>query len=261
LVQVTVVPAATFKSSGANARLASDEAPVGIVTDADEPLGNGEEAGAGDGDTGDDEYELPHAIENARAVETRASRNINIKNLRLLRRRLSDGGSETKRFPRYETTLDFRKHFRARSQRAIKAGPRRQASIDQGDNRIDIARAIDHVVSAGCLQTLAGNRQPMLTILVGRRGERGRTQAELVAGGGHTTAHIPSFSGSSASLTVSPPTHLASKPPGADAQLPLVSQTGHEDDQREPLCHRIARDHPTVLANPAFALSPVSALS
>jgi hypothetical protein len=81
LVHVTVVPAATLKSSGANARLPSTSAPVGMVTAAEAPPadGGGDGDGDGDGDAGDDEYELPHAIENARTVEIRASRSVNIR--------------------------------------------------------------------------------------------------------------------------------------------------------------------------------------
>jgi hypothetical protein len=49
-IHVTVVPAATFTSSGVKARFPSVAAPVGIVMDGDDPLG----AGAGEGDSAGD---------------------------------------------------------------------------------------------------------------------------------------------------------------------------------------------------------------
>jgi hypothetical protein len=53
-VQVTVVPAATSRSSGMNALFPSVEAPTGIATDDDDAAGAGEGDGAGAGaGTGD----------------------------------------------------------------------------------------------------------------------------------------------------------------------------------------------------------------
>jgi hypothetical protein len=52
-VQVTVVPAATMRSSGENALFPSDEAPVGIATSDEDPAGVG--AGSGDGEGDGDE--------------------------------------------------------------------------------------------------------------------------------------------------------------------------------------------------------------
>jgi hypothetical protein len=53
-VQVTVVPAATSRSSGVKALFPSVDAPTGIATDDDDPpgAGEGDSAGAGAG-TGD----------------------------------------------------------------------------------------------------------------------------------------------------------------------------------------------------------------
>ena len=62
--QTTVVPASTFRSSGAKARLPSVSAPIGIVTvedgtpaggGVDDGEGDGEGEGAGDGEGADDE--------------------------------------------------------------------------------------------------------------------------------------------------------------------------------------------------------------
>ncbi|HJZ76834.1 MAG TPA: hypothetical protein VKE51_34105 [Vicinamibacterales bacterium] len=77
LVHVTVVPTATVRSSGANARLPSVDAPDGIVTDDEAaPV-----AGCvdGDGAASDDESELPHAIVKIKTVETTAKRIDNIR--------------------------------------------------------------------------------------------------------------------------------------------------------------------------------------
>ena len=54
-VHVTVVPTATFRASGANARSPSVEAPAGIVTDVDGPSGVSAGDGIGEDDGEDDE--------------------------------------------------------------------------------------------------------------------------------------------------------------------------------------------------------------
>ena len=51
-VQVTVVPTATLRASGANALLPSVSAPIGIATDADGPPGAGAGEGEGEGVAG-----------------------------------------------------------------------------------------------------------------------------------------------------------------------------------------------------------------
>jgi hypothetical protein len=81
LVHVTVVPVAIARSSGAKARLPSACAPDGIVTEVGGPpgAGAGDGDGVGDGDAGDDEYELPHAMDIARALTTTASRIVSIR--------------------------------------------------------------------------------------------------------------------------------------------------------------------------------------
>jgi hypothetical protein len=68
LVQVTVVPTATSRSSGAYARLPSDSAPAGIATDDDDVPGEG--GGVGDGDV--DDALLPQALDSSEMAKTAA---------------------------------------------------------------------------------------------------------------------------------------------------------------------------------------------
>jgi hypothetical protein len=71
-LHVTVVPTATFNSSGEKALFPSDSAPTGIVTDEDGPPG----AGGGDGEVGGGES--PQATADARIADTMTRRNDNI---------------------------------------------------------------------------------------------------------------------------------------------------------------------------------------
>ena len=71
-IHVTVVPTATFSSSGMKALLPSDSAPAGIATDDDGPPGVGVGDGVGDGETGVDEELPPQAIANIRIADTTA---------------------------------------------------------------------------------------------------------------------------------------------------------------------------------------------
>jgi hypothetical protein len=54
-IHVTVVPTATVRSEGLNALRPRVDAPIGIVTDDDGPLGEGVGAGTGDGEGAGDE--------------------------------------------------------------------------------------------------------------------------------------------------------------------------------------------------------------
>jgi len=83
LIHVTVVPTATFNSSGIKAAFPSAAAPTGIVTEDDGPAGvgagAGEGAGVGDGPaTGDEEFP-PQAIADIKSADTRARRKDNIR--------------------------------------------------------------------------------------------------------------------------------------------------------------------------------------
>ena len=75
---VTVVPAATLKSSGEKARLPSVAAPAGMVMDGDDPTGLGVGDGVGAAGLDGVEYPLPQAIAKMRIVGTTARRSESI---------------------------------------------------------------------------------------------------------------------------------------------------------------------------------------
>jgi hypothetical protein len=79
---VTVVPTPIVRSSGAKARLPSDDAPDGIDTEEDGPPGVG--GVDGDGAAGDGEDELPHAMVNTRRDATTGTRIENIRTSRVM---------------------------------------------------------------------------------------------------------------------------------------------------------------------------------
>jgi hypothetical protein len=83
LIQVTVAPTATFKSSGAYARFPSVDAPPGIVMDDDGSPG----VGVGEGD-GDEEL-VAQAIAKIETRETIARRSDDIVFIVLVTSRLS----------------------------------------------------------------------------------------------------------------------------------------------------------------------------
>jgi hypothetical protein len=78
-VHVTVVPTATFSSSGMKALFPSDSAPTGIATDDDETPGVGVGNGIGDGAVEGDEEPPPQAIANIMIDRATARRNENIR--------------------------------------------------------------------------------------------------------------------------------------------------------------------------------------
>lgn len=77
-IHVTVEPTATLRSSGANARFPSVDAPIGIETDDDAPPAVGVGDGVGDGVVGDESL-LLQPIASSRTTETAAKRNSDIR--------------------------------------------------------------------------------------------------------------------------------------------------------------------------------------
>jgi hypothetical protein len=141
---VTVVPDAIIRSSGAKARLPSDCAPDGIVTEDAELPAPG--AGAdGDGAAGDDEDELPHATEIARAVETTARRINNIRTSVLTTRVVRQRFTAINDFRNAKALINLRKLLVSRnpilnSRPSIRAGRRRCSRLVRSQ-RLDTAEA------------------------------------------------------------------------------------------------------------------------